>query len=686
MSYSATYSPEDNKLRLYASSRLDKELYDRVHGAGFSYAKLQGCFVAGMWTPAREDLLIELAGELGDEDSTLASRAEERADRYSQYSSNRSREAVAASDAVHAIGARFEMGQPILIGHHSEKRARKDKQRMEDGMRRAVNLWDTAEYWKSRAEGALQNANYKERPDVRARRIKTIEADLRRAQRGHDEAELWLKMWTECEAEQNKELQSQVALRIAAMCHLRLARKEGDSPDHDGKPSAYDALTNGHPTLYAPRTLAEVIEAAKQAFPRSMAHSMRWITHYQNRLAYERAMLAEQGGLAADKFDIQKGGYVKVRGEWVEVVRVNKAGGRINSVTTNARFVPVRSIEEIQDYRAPTAEKAAEAVKAAKLPPMCNYPGEGFHHITKSEWDATHKDYKGSRELGQGAKRPGGYRPDIANAVTEGEKFGRHRVRSMVHHGRLTAVYISDSKRTDPPAAPAAVIAQDEQREPQEVADTSSADAPELQPVAVANKAPAAQEHNDSGPQTEAARFEAMRQQLKSGVQIVTAPQLFPTPVELAARMVDEAGIQPGMRVLEPSAGTGRILEQLPEGCSVVAVEINAGLGGRLDATKQAVIIGDFLSCSAATLGGEFDAICMNPPFENADDIKHIRHAFNMLKPGGRLVAICANGPRQNDQLMPFVESHGGTWEVLPEKTFAASGTNVRTVLLVVDR
>jgi hypothetical protein len=51
-----------------------------------------------------------------------------------------------------------------------------------------------------------------------------------------------------------------------------------------------------------------------------------------------------------------------------------------------------------------------------------------------------------------------------------------------------------------------------------------------------------------------------------------------------------------------------------------------------------------------------------------------------MLKPGGRLVAICANGPRQNDQLKPL-----GTWEVLPADTFKEQGTNVNTALLVVE-
>jgi hypothetical protein len=75
----------------------------------------------------------------------------------------------------------------------------------------------------------------------------------------------------------------------------------------------------------------------------------------------------------------------------------------------------------------------------------------------------------------------------------------------------------------------------------------------------------------------------------------------------------------------------------------------------------------------------------MNPPFANADDIKHIMHALKMLKPGGRLVAICANGPRQNDKLRPLVEARGGIWEELPSDTFIDAGTGVRTVLLMLD-
>ena len=77
----ATYSPDDNKLRLSSATRLDRDVYDRVKAAGFSWAPKQDQFIASMWTPARADLCVELAGEIGDEDSSLIDRAEDRADR-----------------------------------------------------------------------------------------------------------------------------------------------------------------------------------------------------------------------------------------------------------------------------------------------------------------------------------------------------------------------------------------------------------------------------------------------------------------------------------------------------------------------------------------------------------------------------------------------------------------------------
>lgn len=652
----ATYSPEDNKLRLYASSRLDSATYERVKAAGFKWAPRQQLFVAPMWTPGREDLLRELCGEIGDEDTSLVERAEERADRFSDYSDKRASDASDARSAVSAIADGIPFGQPILVGHHSERRARKDAEKIENGMRRAVQMWETSEYWKQRAAGALRHAKYKELPAVRHRRIKGLEADKRKQERSKQEAEMWLTLWLECEAEQDAELQKDVALRIAGMCWLHLPRKEGDREDFSGSPTAYDALNNAHPNLYAPRTLAEVIDAAKKSYPATIAHCDRWIAHYENRIAYERAMLDEQGGLKADGFDIQPGGRVLIDGEWLVVMRVNKKDGQINSVTTNARYVRVRGIEEIKDYRAPTEEDAAKVKKATKLPPLVNFPGEGFIEMTAEEYKKKHNDYKGTRTA-QATATHGAY---------------RYRTAFMPNGGYRTAqVYLTDAKRVDPPAP--------------EAAEPVKFEREAVAPVA-AEQAPANTESADKRAAM-AEDFQAMRDQLKTGVQVVSAPQLFPTPPSLAARMVELAEIEPGHSVLEPSAGTGNILRAIREatGGSAVrtAIEINPRLCDRLRIAEEGahVINCDFLQFDAPAT--KYDRILMNPPFANADDIKHIRHALGMLKPGGRLVAICANGPRQNAQLRPLVDQYGGEWEDLPPDTFAASGTAVNAALFI---
>ncbi len=646
----ATYSPDDNKLRLYSTNRLDRETYDRVKAAGFKWAPKQELFVAPMWTPAREDLLIELCGEIEDEDKSLVERAEERSDRFEEYSEKRATDATRVREAVSGIADNIPLGQPILVGHHSEKRARKDAERIENGMKKAVKMWETSKYWTYRAAGAIRAAKYKERPDVRARRIKGLESDKRKQEKYIKEAERDLKLWS------RENLTHEQALAIAGYSRLPLPRKEGDRKDLIMSPSAYDVLSGSYPNSYAPRTVEEVVEHAKKYYPRIIAHHERWLNHFNNRIAYEKAMLVEQGGLADSKFDIKPGGRVLVRGEWMVVIRVNKTGGKVNSVTTNCRYVPVRGIEEVKDYRAPTEEEAAKVEKVTKLAPIVNIPGEGFIEMTSEEWKRKHSDYKVIRRV-QATEEHGAYRYRIG--FVPGGSY------------KQAQIFITDAKLVNRPAP----------------------EATEPVKFEVKKEIPAPAPVKMREPDHEEAAFKAMKDQLKNGgVKVVSAPQLFPTPVDLAARMVDMAQLEIGNRVLEPSAGTGRILEALPgvvpfvparqTALDVVAVEINHSLvsliekSGLAGEVKQA----DFLECNGDL--GKFDAVIMNPPFENAVDIKHITKAIDMLKPGGRLVAICANGPRQNAQLRPIVEAAGGSWEVLPADTFKESGTSVNTVLM----
>ena len=318
MNMTATYSPEDNKLRLYSVVRLGAETYARVKAAGFKFAPRQELLVAPMWTPGREDLLLELCGEIDDEDTSLVERAEERSERFSEYSEHRTADADRAQKAVSAIAVNIPFGQLILVGHHSERRARRGAEKIENGMRRAVKMWDTATYWTDRAAGAIRNAKHKERPDVRARRIKGLEADKRKRERTIAESTKNRKAWAV------EGLTHGQAQQIANFDHLSFSFPIAKYPasTYEGSRSLWSALDS------------KVIDADKaaqlavSAHARIIAHCSRWIAHYENRIAYERAMLAEDGGTLADQNKPEKGGacrcWASPREGWSYIQKVNR--------------------------------------------------------------------------------------------------------------------------------------------------------------------------------------------------------------------------------------------------------------------------------------------------------------------------------------------------------------------------
>ena len=299
--YRATYSPDDNKLRLYAASRLDPETYKKVHDAGFRWAPKQALFVAPAWTPDREDVLLSLAGEIEDEDSTLAERQEARAERFTGYSGKRASESAQALDEVERLAAMIPPGQPILVGHHSERRARRDAQRIENGMKRAVMLFERAEYWEERARSALLHAKYKERPDVRWRRIKKIEADLRKAEKTIAQSQKYLTMWRAESLDLNMAKLISSHDHISACFPLDTYPRPAEKSQYEGSRSLWSALDDDIITTEQAR------EIAIRYHERQIQHQQRWVNHYQNRLIYERAMLDESGGVVTRTQDFEPG-------------------------------------------------------------------------------------------------------------------------------------------------------------------------------------------------------------------------------------------------------------------------------------------------------------------------------------------------------------------------------------------
>jgi len=154
---------------------------------------------------------------------------------------------------------------------------------------------------------------------------------------------------------------------------------------------------------------------------------------------------------------------------------------------------------------------------------------------------------------------------------------------------------------------------------------------------------------------------------------------------ELTTRPYSDLERMPrGSRVLEPSAGYGAIAAAVLEAndeIEVVAVEPNTDRAAMLHALGERVkvVAATFEEYAAGRGNGElFDAVVMNPPFAVPGKptlwIDHVMLAWNMLEPGGRLVAVVPNGltfrgDRQHRDIRQLAEDFGG-WLKLPNDTF----------------
>ena len=176
---------------------------------------------------------------------------------------------------------------------------------------------------------------------------------------------------------------------------------------------------------------------------------------------------------------------------------------------------------------------------------------------------------------------------------------------------------------------------------------------------------------------------QAAERQLVSG----HANDLFPTPPELAAELVRDLQALPGSKVIEPSAGTGRIAMALKNaGHTPMCIELSHANAKFLDQQGFTVWCGDFLQWPDYAL-----YFVMNPPFSKGQDIAHVRHAYAHMLDGGRLVSVMSEGVffRQDKQATEFrqwIENVGGKSYRLPKSTFKASGTNVATRKVIISK
>lgn len=167
----------------------------------------------------------------------------------------------------------------------------------------------------------------------------------------------------------------------------------------------------------------------------------------------------------------------------------------------------------------------------------------------------------------------------------------------------------------------------------------------------------------------------------------------FPTGAAATAAAIDAAEIQPGMEVLEPHAGMAHIADVIREqtGVEPDVGELSNARRELLEAKGYNLVSSDFLELQ----GKQYDRIVMNPPFSDGRDIQHVQHAYGLLKPGGRLVAIVGEGAffqsnKRAEGFREWLDERGATNEKLPDGSFMDPSlpvnTSVSARMVVIDK
>jgi Domain of unknown function (DUF3560) len=265
---------------------------------------------------AGHDVTVEIddddARSFAEAEQERYDRAEERADRFSGYADGAAARSGAAYAAVHQIAGMIPMGQPVLVGHHSERRHRRDLDRIDRGMRRSIEEDRKAGDWSERAEAAGQYQARRESVPTTLRRIEGLEADRRLWQRALD----------------------------------------GEPGSRTPRHRETDGYMPAQGT-YLERVQTEIGRIDEQ------------LTYWR---AHVKRMEAEQGVKVWSAADFTKGDFVRFLGTWYEVLRVNAKSVTIPAMISGGPVVTKANSQmswtDTVPYHKVKARKSAEEIAA----------------------------------------------------------------------------------------------------------------------------------------------------------------------------------------------------------------------------------------------------------------------------------------------------------------------------------
>ncbi|MFE4019267.1 DUF3560 domain-containing protein [Streptomyces sp. NPDC059101] len=183
-----------------AGKILSRKEYGRRGGMKFKWCSDLECWIlyhsrdddAHTWTINKLQQYLEEAGytvdvtidndierSVAEAEAERAGRALDRTARYEEYAGNAAARSEGAHRSAHAIADVIPPGQPVLVGHHSERGHRRALSRMDGHMRRSIDEDRKAKHWAERAASAANFQAYREDPHRTLRRLEGLNKELR---------------------------------------------------------------------------------------------------------------------------------------------------------------------------------------------------------------------------------------------------------------------------------------------------------------------------------------------------------------------------------------------------------------------------------------------------------------------------------------------------------------------------
>jgi 16S rRNA G1207 methylase RsmC len=648
------------------------------------------------------DIVIDGAPRAMEQaEADRAERMEDRADALAAKATRKGEEAEARYAAAQQIGDGIPMGQPVLVGHHSERGHRRDLKRMDTHMRKSVEAEREAQSAAERAETAARHMEARNNPRRVYRRIRTLEADQRKAER-----EL-----TPCPMSGRK-----------------------FKPEAEGRtltcPRCYHDQTVGADLLIPEHGCAT--GRRREEVELRVAHLTEQIRYWREALDAAKAAGAD---VPPDTDAIQKGCWVRSWAGWCEVKRVNKVTVTVlrsydNYADKQPRMFDQKiTLDDIREIRETSPFEPDPAVDLdAELAALDAADAEKFEERVAAVAAAEQSTAKDDDPLPEATltalrERLGHVQSIVDRPIPEWQKGGDREVTERIKQGAGQEADVLRAEIATLTPAPA--------RHPSGLSAAA---------VDVLSRAAATERsvHLPVGPPLERSLYAEVDKaltrlagggrwdrrerahlynrdprpdlaRLRGGGAIPRPASAFddkrlayyPTPQAVAEKMVAELDLPRHARVLEPSAGDGALVRAVraahPE-AYVEAVEVDLDrmrILGRMQ--------GEFMQAWCARFQDyvtnarergmlyPFHAVVMNPPFTEVGDpnawATHFLLAWDLLAADGQMVAILPasylySTRRVAAQVRELVESSDGAVDALPEGTFKGDGTGVHTVMV----